>query len=200
MQQCPLLVLFVELTIMINPAIFRPMWILEIDSVYYITNVRKCQSVHFSRNLLPILVIKLLFQNVCCGLYIFPLIYQRTILVCIYREDCRLSTENIFVCTFVSVLMALKLDQLIWAATRGRHYNEMTRLWVSPHWHPQFPSVGCFTCLIIEHWVQCILWLYVTCNWQACWDFANEGHLKIVNPPIPNWDQTQYIQHSRFII
>ena len=61
-----------------------------------------------------------------------------------------------------------------------RHYNEMTRLWVSQHWQTQFPSVGSFTCLSIEHWVQCILWLNVTCNWQACWDFANEGHLKIL--------------------
>ena len=88
----------------------------------------------------------------------------------------------------VSMLLTLKLDQLIWAAARGRRNDDMIRLWVHTR-YSQFPSVGSFTCLSIEHWVQGTLWLYVTCDWQACWDFADEGHLKMLGSP--PWDRTQ---------
>ena len=61
--------------------------------------------------------------------------------------------------------------------------------------YSQFPSVGSFTSLSIEQWVQGNLWLYVTCNWQACWDIADEGHLKILGSP--PWDRTRDLQRSR---
>ena len=64
--------------------------------------------------------------------------------------------------------LALKLNQLIWAAARGRRNDEMIRLWVHTK-YSQFPSVGYFTYIITEHWVQGTLLLYVTCDWQSCW-------------------------------
>ena len=65
--------------------------------------------------------------------------------------------------SYVSMLLTLKLDQLIWAAARGRHNDEMIRLRVHTR-YSQFPNVGSFICLSIEHWVQDTLWLYVTCT------------------------------------
>ena len=67
----------------------------------------------------------------------------------------------------VWMLLALKLDQLIWVATRGKCNDEMIRLWVHTR-YSQFPSVGSFTCLSIEHWIQGTLWLNVTCDWPFC--------------------------------
>ena len=153
-------------------------------------------------------------------------------------------------CLNVSMLLPLKLDQLIWAAARGRRNDEMIRLWVHTR-YAQFPSgvfylysathktfqadavsctqllspallcrkclffsiaEGCQSecnggralafwkfyglyCICIEHCVQGTHWLYVTCNWQACWDFADEGHLKILGSP--PWDRTWDLQRSR---
>ena len=57
------------------------------------------------------------------------------------------------------------------------HNDEMIRLWVYTR-YSRFPSVGNSTCLSIEHWVKGTLWLYVTCDWQACWYFADEGHFE----------------------
>ena len=67
-------------------------------------------------------------------------------------------------------------------------WDEIIRLWVHTR-NSQFPSLGSFTCLSIEHRIQGTLWLYFTCNWQVCWDFADEGHLKMLGSP--SLDRTQ---------
>ena len=83
----------------------------------------------------------------------------------------------------VSMLLAPKLDQLIWAAAWGRRNDEMIRLWVHSGYY-QFLSVGSF--YLPQHRTLSTrqpLALYVTCNWQACWDFAAEGHVKVFVSP-----------------
>ena len=101
-------------------------------------------------------------------------------------------------CLNVSMLLALKLYQLIWAAARGRRNDEMIRLWVHTR-YSQFPGLGSFTCLSIEHWVQGTLWLYATCNWQACWDFANENHLKIFRFPTLGLNPGPPVQQANYL-
>ena len=131
----------------------------------------------YSQNIMYCFIIILLSVKY---FYLDPFISSRLFVVVVYL--------------IVSMLLALKLDQLIWAATRGRCNDEMIRLSIHTR-YSQFPSVGSFTCLSIEHWIQGTLWLYVTCDWQTCWDFADEGHLKILGSP--PWDRTRHLQRSR---
>ena len=79
-----------------------------------------------------------------------------------------------------SVYMSSCQRQTLWR-------DDLIRLWVYTRCS-QFPSVGSFTCLSIEHCIQGTLWLYVTCNWQACWDFADEGQFE--NFGVSPWDRT----------
>ena len=58
--------------------------------------------------------------------------------------------DIIYIYVDVNMLLALKLDQLIRAAARGRHNDGMVRLCVHTRYF-QFPSVGSFTCLSIGH-------------------------------------------------
>ena len=50
--------------------------------------------------------------------------------------------------------------KLIWAAARGICNDEIIRLSVQAR-YSQFPSVGSFTCLSIDHWTQATLWHFV---------------------------------------
>ena len=87
--------------------------------------------------------------------------------------------DGVSMALLISMLLALKLDQLIRAAVRSRCNDDMIRL--SPR-YSQFPSVATVTCLSIEHWVQawrhplalCHLWLIgllIFCWWRPFENF-----------------------------
>ena len=83
----------------------------------------------------------------------------------------------------ISVLLDLKLDQLIRAAARGRRNDEMVRLSTQG-------TVSCGVFYLPQHRT-----LSTRHPLALCHDFADEGHLKMLgSPPL---DRTRGLQCSR---
>ena len=67
---------------------------------------------------------------------------------------------------FVSTPLALKTNQLMWKASRIRQSDKMIKRWFLTRYF-LLQSLGSFTCLRIEQWVQDTFLLYIWRIWQT---------------------------------